>query len=302
MRLISLQASSPLSALRRAAADFGRALARMSGADDAFASGFSTSMVPRSFGRKAHCVSLVGAGPGCADLMTLRGAQRLQQADVIFYDRLVDPDLLNLASAQAERIFVGKAPGHHSWPQARISAALVQAAQQGKRVVRLKCGDPGVFARGAEEAEALHAAGLAFEIIPGVTAASACAAHAGLFMTERGVVDTLVLTTATSQDHALAPDWQQYLHRGARIAIYMGVHVAPRIAAEIAASGLATKIEVSIVSRLGQPDGQVLQGRGSDLLTLIEAHRVQNPAIIFLTLPKTASALVASPQPMGVSG
>jgi uroporphyrin-III C-methyltransferase/precorrin-2 dehydrogenase/sirohydrochlorin ferrochelatase len=233
-------------------------------------------------------VALVGAGPGVADLITLRGVQRLQLAEVIFYDRLVDPDLLALANPKADCILVGKAPGHHSWTQAQINRALVQAANAGKRVLRLKCGDPGIFARGGEEATALAAAGLAYEIIPGVTAANACAAHAGLFLTERGVVDTLVLTTATGQDHGLAPDWTQYLHRGARIAIYMGIHTAPRISDEITKSTYAREIEATIVSKLGQPDARSLTCRGQDLAAVIKANDISNPAVIFLTLPKSA--------------
>lgn len=296
MKPYSIYILSPMPALRSAFYDMFAPLRRMTAPlavparwarQGRVARGAS---LPRKTGRQRHCVALVGAGPGSADLMTLRGAQRLQQAEIIFYDRLVDPNLLDLADPAAERIFVGKAPGHHSWTQGQINDALVQAAQQGKRVLRLKCGDPGIFARGAEEAQALSAAGLEFEIIPGVTAASACAAHAGMFMTERGVVDTLVLTTATSQQQGLAPDWLKYLHSGARIAIYMGIHVAPRILAEIKASGLGREIEVAIVSRLGQPTVQALTGRGDELMQMIETHDVQNPAIIFLTLPKGTQA------------
>lgn len=106
-------------------------------------------------------VALVGAGPGSKDLITLRGVQRLQEADIIYYDRLVDPEILDLARRDAERVYVGKAPGCHHWPQDKISGVIVAAAKQGKRVVRLKCGDPGVFARGAEEADALSEAGIA---------------------------------------------------------------------------------------------------------------------------------------------
>jgi uroporphyrin-III C-methyltransferase/precorrin-2 dehydrogenase/sirohydrochlorin ferrochelatase len=235
-----------------------------------------------------HCVSLVGAGPGCADLLTLRGAQRLQSADIIFYDRLIDTGILDLAPKQATRIYVGKSPGHHVWPQQKISKALVQAALQGKRVVRLKCGDPGVFARGAEEADALRTAGLAFEIIPGVTAASACAAHVGMFMTERGVVDTLVLTTATSEENKLSPDWTQYLHRGSRNAIYMGVNAAPRISDQISMFEFHTEIQVTIVSKFGDPDARSFNCRGSELAEIFVSNDIQNPAVIFLTLAKSS--------------
>ena len=118
---------------------------------------------------KQGFVSLVGAGPGSADLITLRGLQRLQAADVVYYDRLADPALLHYARKGADLIYVGKAPGCHAMPQAQISALLVQSALRGQQVVRLKCGDPGIFARGAEEACAMDAAGVAWDIVPGVT-------------------------------------------------------------------------------------------------------------------------------------
>ncbi|MGJ8611128.1 MAG: siroheme synthase CysG, partial [Octadecabacter sp.] len=165
-------------------------------------------------------VSLVGAGPGAKDLITLRGVQRLQEADVIYYDRLIDPEVLDLARRDAERVYVGKAPGCHHWPQDKISDVIVAAARQGKRVVRLKCGDPGVFARGQEEADALAAAGIAYEVVPGVTAASGASAALGGFLTERGTCDTLVLTTGQTAQDQTNHNWQATLRPGTRIAIY----------------------------------------------------------------------------------
>jgi len=135
-------------------------------------------------------VALVGAGPGAKDLITLRGVQRLQEADVIFYDRLLDPEILELARRDADRVYVGKAPGCHSWPQEKITQTLVSAAKRGQRVVRLKCGDPGVFGRSTEEIDALKANEIPFEIVPGVTAACAAAASMGESLTDRGRIDT----------------------------------------------------------------------------------------------------------------
>lgn len=241
---------------------------------------------PAGSPNRTYPVLLVGAGPGSADLITLRGANALRSADIVFYDRLVDQTLLDFAPKAAEKIYVGKAPGYHSWLQHRINAALVQAALQGKRVVRLKCGDPGVFARGAEEACALRAAGLTFEIIPGVTAASACAAEAGLFMTERDAVDTLIFTTATSHEHGLPPDWLQHLRAGVRMAIYMGVHTLPKMSDTLRKSKSAAEIEVTIVSKLGQPEAKTLFCSGLGLKDLIQYNPIENPAIIFVTLPK----------------
>lgn len=234
-------------------------------------------------------VALVGAGPGSRDLITLRGVQRLQEADVIFYDRLIDPGLLELARRDAERVFVGKEPGCHAWPQDRINGVLVAAARQGKRVVRLKCGDPGVFARGAEEAHALTAAGIAFEIVPGVTAASAAAAGAGSFLTERGVTDTLVLTTGTARTQHETPDWMAHLHRGANVAVYMGVGAAPDIQAALNRAGLSTDTEVEIVSKAGTPEQRVARCAGGELAATICDQGLPNPAIIFMRRRKSVA-------------
>jgi len=227
-------------------------------------------------------VSLVGAGPGSADLITLRGVQRLQEADIIFYDRLVDPGILELARRDAERVFVGKEPGCHAWPQDRINQVLVSAARQGKRVVRLKCGDPGIFARGAEEAEALKAAGLNYEIVPGVTAASGAAASMGTFLTERGSTDTLVLTTAHKEDGVTVPDWLPELQAGARVAVYMGVRSAAAIQTTLLDAGLIADVDTTVVSKAQTPDETVVHGPASDLCDMINAAQISSPAIIFL--------------------
>lgn len=241
----------------------------------------------------ARPVSLVGAGPGARDLITLRGVQRLQEADIIFYDRLIDPGLLELARRDAERVFVGKAPGCHSWPQDKINAVLVAAAKQGKRVVRLKCGDPGIFARGAEEATALKAAGIDYEIVPGVTAASAAAAATGRFLTERGKTDTLVLTTATKAEGTGLPDWIRYLGSGASVAIYMGVGAASEITAALARADLLGGTQVRIVSKAETPDQRVHECPAGRLVDTIASQAVANPAILFLSRPTQPAATAA---------
>ena len=145
---------------------------------------------------------------------------------MIFYDRLVDPDVLELARRDAERVYVGKAPGATAWPQERINGVIVAAARSGKRVVRLKCGDPGIFARGAEEGAALDAAGIAWEIVPGVTAASAAAADLEGSLTERGRIDTLVLATGQVRPGDPPPDWAGLARPGTTVALYMAVGAA----------------------------------------------------------------------------
>mgnify|MGYP000052609728 FL=1 len=234
-------------------------------------------------------VALVGAGPGARDLITLRGVQRLQESDVIFYDRLVDPEILDLARPSAERIYVGKAPGSHHWPQKKTSQALVSFAARGKRVVRLKCGDPGVFARGAEEINALDAAGIPYEIVPGVTAASAASAALDGFLTERGTCDTLVLATGQTAKEEVNTGWIAQLRPGTRIAIYMGVGAAENTANELIDAGLDTQVSIDIVSRAQQSDQVTAKCRASTLLDTIETYRISNPAIMFLTWPKSTT-------------
>ena len=239
-------------------------------------------------------VSLVGAGPGTADLITLRGVRRLQEADVIFYDRLADPALLDLARRDAERVYVGKRPGCRAWPQDRINGVLVAAARQGRRVVRLKCGDPGVFGRGAEEAEALRAAGIDCEIVPGVTAASAAAAEVGGFLTERGRTDALVLTTGTHADGGLAPGWTARLAPGTTMAIYMGVGQIARIEADLAAEGLADAVEVEIVGSAATPDMRRLSHPVRGLAAAAAVAGIASPAIILLRRPFAARVVSAA--------
>lgn len=252
-----------------------------------------------TFGANAKgSVALVGAGPGAKDLITLRGVQRLQEADVIYYDRLIDPEILELARRDAERVFVGKAPGCHHWPQDKITGVLVAAARQGKRVVRLKCGDPGVFARGAEEAEALAAAGIDCEIVPGVTAASAAAAAMGGFMTERGVCDKLIFVTGQSENAALTNDWETLLQPGTRLAIYMGVGNAPAICAALSKCSFGADLSINIVANAQNPDQVIAHCGLADLGEVLHREGITNPAILFVTRAYRTAPAMTRPIPM----
>ncbi|TMV51736.1 uroporphyrinogen-III C-methyltransferase, partial [Thioclava sp. BHET1] len=186
----------------------------------------------------AGIISLVGAGPGARDLLTLRAVQRLQEADVIFYDRLVDPDVLEMARRDAERVCVGKTVGAHEWPQEKIDALIVATARQGKRVVRLKSGDPGIFGRATEELAAARAAGITVEIVPGVSAALAAGAALGRSLTERGETDRLVMATGMCREGDAAPDWAAMVQPGTVLALYMAVRQAGALRAQLVASGL----------------------------------------------------------------
>jgi uroporphyrin-III C-methyltransferase/precorrin-2 dehydrogenase/sirohydrochlorin ferrochelatase len=188
---------------------------------------------------------LVGAGPGGIDLITIRGRQLLATADVVLYDRLVNPELLNYARRDAELICVGKTPRRPSISQRQLNRLLVSLVRSGKRVCRLKGGDPFVFGRGGEELEALAEAGLKFQVVPGVSAAEGCAAYAGIPLTLRGVAQAVLLTTGTTRDERKPPLGDG--SPGQTLALYMGVAQYPEIAAALLANGYAPETPVAVV-------------------------------------------------------
>lgn len=239
----------------------------------------------------AGFVSLVGAGPGAADLITLRGVQRLQNADVIFYDRLINPDVLDLARRDADRVFVGKTPGAPNWPQERINRVMAAAALQGKQVVRLKSGDPGMFGRMGDEIAALESAGVPWEIVPGVTAASSATAIAGRSLTERGEIDTVVFTTGRARDGDAAPDWSSSLRPGVAMVFYMAVATAGRIQSALLAAGHAPDLSVAIVEEIGGARERVIETRLRHMAATIAENAIANPAIIMLRNPKRSEVL-----------
>ncbi len=193
-------------------------------------------------------VHLVGAGPGDPELLTLKALRVMQDADVVFYDKLVDARVLDLVRRDAERIFVGKARGDHSVPQRDIEAWMIEAARAGRRVVRLKGGDPFIFGRGGEELEALKRAGVAAFVVPGVTAALGCAAEAGVALTHREHAQAVTFVTGHAKN-GKAPDldWRALAAPGHTIVVYMGVDTAPIIARELIAAGRDPKTPVLVV-------------------------------------------------------
>ncbi|WP_306455371.1 siroheme synthase CysG [Jannaschia donghaensis] len=234
-------------------------------------------------------IALVGAGPGARDLLTLRAVERLQEADVIFYDRLVDPDVLELARRDAERVFVGKVVGAHAWPQDRICALIVAEASKGRRVVRLKSGDPCIFGRATEELDAARAAGIDVEIVPGVTAASAGAAFMGRSLTQRGQTGALVLATGTHCDASDSPDWARYALPGTTLVFYMGVGTAAEIGEAIRASGLPDRTEVTIAANISRKEQIVVETSLAHFAVELERRNISGNALIMLTIPADVS-------------
>jgi uroporphyrin-III C-methyltransferase len=202
-------------------------------------------------------VALVGAGPGAPDLITVRGLALLRRADVVVYDRLVGPRLLDEAPLDARRIFAGKASGAHALSQERINALLVAHARSGRRVVRLKGGDPFVFGRGGEEADALAAAGIPFEVVPGVSAAVAVPAYAGIPVTHRGAASSFAVVTG--HEDAGKPessvDWPRLATAVDTLVILMGARSLPRIAAALLDGGRRGDTPVAVI-RWGTTDAQ----------------------------------------------
>ncbi|WP_322893247.1 MULTISPECIES: siroheme synthase CysG [unclassified Yoonia] len=235
-------------------------------------------------------IALVGAGPGAADLLTLRALRLLQEADVIYYDRLVDHAVLELARRDAERVFVGKEVGACAWPQDRINAVIVAAAKQGRKVVRLKSGDPGIFGRLEEECAAARAAGIPVEIVPGVTAASAAAASLGRGLTERGATDRVMLATATCKPGDPDPDWAAMLQPGTTLAVYMGVQKAAAMTDSLRRAGVPMALEVDIVSHASTKGETMIACTLDSLVVTLTQAGIANPAIIFIRWPKNRVA------------
>ncbi|BDG73997.1 siroheme synthase CysG [Roseomonas fluvialis] len=227
---------------------------------DTEASGAFAAALETADAAPAGVVYLVGAGPGAADLLTLRALRLLGEADVIVHDRLVADAVLDMARRDAVRIFVGKARANHCMPQGEINALLVRLAQDGKRVVRLKGGDPFVFGRGGEEAAALAEAGIHHEVVPGVTAALACAAETGIPLTHRDAARALVLVTGHTRDGRLDVDFAALARPGQTVAIYMGLSTLPELAAGLIGAGLDPSTPAAMVEDGGTGASRRLDG------------------------------------------
>ena len=226
-------------------------------------------------------VSIVGAGPGPVDLMTLRALDRLQRAEVVVHDRLITPEVLALIPQAALRLYVGKALGNHSVPQEKIHALLVQHARLGQRVVRLKGGDPYMFGRGGEEVQALRAAGIAFEVVPGVTAASGCSAAAGIPLTHRDLASSCVFLAGHLADDSTHADWAALARPGQTRVFYMGIQRLALIAEQLISHGLAPDTPAAIV-RDGTRDTQEVFACGLTRLVALAPTYGPRPGLLII--------------------
>ena len=252
-------------------------------------------------GQRQHAgrVALIGCGPGDPDLLTLKALQRMQEADVLVIDRLVDPRILDYARRDAERIFVGKDPRGASTPQAEIDRILVREAKAGKVVARLKGGDPFIFGRAAEEMAALQRARIPVEVVPGVTAAHACAARIGLPVTLRERVRQFSVVTGATADGMPDLDWAALAAPGAACAIYMGVGNAPIIRGNLLAAGADPDTPVVLVENGTREDERAAATTLSDLADCVAQLGFIGPAVIFVGLD-WADACIERPESVAV--
>jgi uroporphyrin-III C-methyltransferase/precorrin-2 dehydrogenase/sirohydrochlorin ferrochelatase len=232
--------------------------------------------------RPAGMVFLVGGGPGAADLLTLRAQRLLGEADVIVHDRLVGDGVLDMARRDARRIFVGKQRAMHCMAQAEINALLIELAREGNKVVRLKGGDPFVFGRGGEEAEACARAGIYCEVVPGVTAALACAAQAGIPLTHREAARTVTFVTGHTKDGRLDLDFQTLSRLGGTLVIYMGVETLAPACRGLREGGLPDATPAVLVERGGTAQVRVLRGTLADLAERAVAWGTGGPALVLI--------------------
>lgn len=227
-------------------------------------------------------VYLVGAGPGDPELLTLKALRLMQQADVVIYDRLVSPAILELCRRDADKVYVGKARSNHSVPQEGINALLVEYAGKGKRVCRLKGGDPFIFGRGGEEIQELFAAGVTFQVVPGITAASGCAAYAGIPLTHRDYAQSVRFLTGHLKEGSPELPWQELVYPNQTLVLYMGLVGLEKICAQLIAHGQRPDMPVALISKGTTPEQKVVVGTLADIAEKVTQHHIQAPTLTII--------------------
>jgi uroporphyrin-III C-methyltransferase/precorrin-2 dehydrogenase/sirohydrochlorin ferrochelatase len=227
-------------------------------------------------------VYLVGAGPGDPELLTLKALRLMQQADVVIYDRLVSQPIMDLCRRDAEKIYVGKARSNHSVPQEGINALLVKYASQGKRVCRLKGGDPFIFGRGGEEIQELFDAGITFQVVPGITAASGCSAYAGIPLTHRDYAQSVRFLTGHLKEGSPELPWDELVYENQTLVLYMGLVGLENTCQQLIAHGQRSNMPVALISKGTTPEQKVVVGTLADIASKVSEHHIQAPTLTII--------------------